>query len=45
MGARLILAAGDIADVMQPVLDRPVRARQREQLFGAGPLAVRLVIA
>jgi len=33
VGARLILAAGDIADVVQFVLDAPMLARQGEQTF------------
>ena len=36
VGARLILAAGHVADVMQPVFDGPVRPRQRQQLGWPG---------
>src|SRR3954467_392444 len=34
VGARLILAAGNIADIMQLVLDAPMLARQFEQACG-----------
>lgn len=33
VGSRLVLAAGDIADVMQRVLDARMRARQCEKTF------------
>ena len=33
VGSRLILAPGDIADVVQLILDAPMPARQREQAF------------
>ena len=39
MGACLILAAGHVADVMQAVLDAPMRARQGEQLCRSGPIS------
>ena len=45
VGTHLILAAGDIADVMQLVFDAPVLARQFEQTCGARFVRSQAVIA
>src|SRR3954464_2889085 len=38
-GAALVLAAGDVANVMQPILDAPVVAREGQQAGGVGLLS------
>src|SRR3954464_5881791 len=38
-GAALVLAAGDVANVMQPILDGPVVAREGQQAGGVGLLS------
>ena len=35
MGPCLVFAAGDVADVMETVLDPPMRSRQDEQFLGS----------
>jgi hypothetical protein len=37
MRAGLVFAAGHVADMVEPVLDAPVRARQRQELLGTCP--------